>query len=236
MTKPANNTTPAKGKPAAAKKDAAANPATKTPEQIAADAAAIAKAKADQKAKDDAAKAEAKAKKEAEAAAKKAEKEAAAAAKKAEKEAAAAAKAAELEAGKAAREEALAKIKEAEQAVEAAQDTLDQAKADLKALRQAARVPGAVGEGSTAILRAKAATYVHDKEHKTAAGNASVHCNDPVAQKLLGKTLDECYTIAAEVCAPDMDEAALRAKYGHLNVGMQRMNLGNKMRGVLNAK
>jgi len=83
-------------------------------------------------------------------------------------------------------------------------------------------------------LRQYAPGYVHDSEHKTAAGNPSVHCGDEVAKKLLGKSLDECYKIAAKVV--EESEADLRKKYGHLNLGMQRMNLGNKMRGVINAK
>jgi len=114
--------------------------------------------------------------------------------------------------------------------------TLTEAKAKLADARKAARLPGLGNGASTGALRQRAPTYVKDSEHKTAAGNASVHCNDETAQKLLGKTLDECYAIAAEVCAPDVTEDDLRAKYGHLNLGMQRMNLGNKIRGVLNAK
>ncbi len=235
-TAPATTKEAPKGKPAAAKEA----PPAKTPEQLEADKAAIAKAKADQKAKDDAAKEAAKAEKEAAKAAAKAEKEA-------EKEAAAKAKADEKAAKEAeaakAREAAEAAVAEARKVVEEQQKIVDdltnqltEAKAKLADARKAARIPSDGNGASTDALRQRAGTYVKDSEHKTAAGNVSVHCNDETAQKLLGKSLDECYAIAAEVCAPDVTEADLRAKYGHLNLGMQRMNLGNKIRGVLNAK
>lgn len=85
-----------------------------------------------------------------------------------------------------------------------------------------------------AALKEYAPNYTKDSEHKTASGNVSVHCGDAVAKKFLGKTLDEIYPIVAK--AAEENEKDLRKKYAHLNVGMQRMNLGNKLRGVLNAK
>lgn len=111
-----------------------------------------------------------------------------------------------------------------------------------KAEKQAAKPPKEPkepkpeGRRSTDLLaeKAKSGAYQKDKEHKTAAGNPSIHCGDDVAKKLLGQSLDDCYAIAAKVC--EMAEKELRAKYAHLNVGMQRMNLGNKMRGILHAK
>jgi len=72
--------------------------------------------------------------------------------------------------------------------------------------------------------------YTKDKEHKTAGGNVSVHCGDAVAVKLRGKSIDEVFAIAAKVLGEP--EKELRAKYKHLNVGMQRMNLGNRMRAA----
>lgn len=80
------------------------------------------------------------------------------------------------------------------------------------------------------LVPANLEVYVKDTEHKTAGGNASIHCGDDVAKKLLGKDIDECYKIAAKTI--NEPEKALRAKYAHLNVGMQRMNLGNRMRGA----
>jgi outer membrane biosynthesis protein TonB len=66
---------------------------------------------------------------------------------------------------------------------------------------------------------------------KAPGGGTSYHNGDQVAERLAGKTLDEVYTLAAKTLKED--EKALRAKYKHLNVGMQRMALGNRMRTVL---
>lgn len=51
---------------------------------------------------------------------------------------------------------------------------------------------------------------------------------DELALALQGLTLDEVYAIAAPALGSSEEE--LRTKYGHLNPGMQRMNLGNRMR------
>lgn len=83
---------------------------------------------------------------------------------------------------------------------------------------------------STDALRLKAPEYVHDKEKRTAGGHVSVHNGDEIATKLLGKDLDQVYTMAARQLKED--EADLRKKYKHLNTGMQRMNLGNRMRAA----
>jgi colicin import membrane protein len=132
----------------------------------------------------------------------------------------------------------------------AAAEAKAKAKADAKAAKDAEKAKAAAakkaereakaaaraeeGAKTTDALKEAAKRFTKDKEHKTAGGNASVHCNDDVAIKLLGKTLDECYGIAAKIA--EMPEEDLRKKYAHLNLGMQRMNLGNKMRGVLHAK
>lgn len=83
---------------------------------------------------------------------------------------------------------------------------------------------------STDALRQKAPTYVHDKEKRTAGGHVSVHNGDEIAQKLIGKDLDQVYTMAARTLKED--EAELRKKYKHLNIGMARMCLGNRMRAA----
>lgn len=82
---------------------------------------------------------------------------------------------------------------------------------------------------------------IGDKEHKvdltryhtviSASGNSSLDNGDDVASTLRGKSLDEVYAIAAK--ATGMPQTQLRSNYGHLNPGMQRMNLGNKVRGAL---
>lgn len=87
---------------------------------------------------------------------------------------------------------------------------------------------------STDALRQAAAHYVHDKEHKTAGGHVSVNNGDKVANMLLGKSLEEVYKIASEHLGDTQKD--LKEKYGHLNVGMIRMNLGNRLRAVLMPK
>jgi hypothetical protein len=108
-------------------------------------------------------------------------------------------------------------------------------KAEKKAKSKKGKKPVAAGDlKGPAVLKKYAPGYVHDKDHKTASGNPSVHCGDDVAKKFLGKDLDAIYTMVAK--ATETPEADLRKKYKGLNLGMQRMNLGNRMRGVLNAK
>ena len=59
----------------------------------------------------------------------------------------------------------------------------------------------------------------------------SMDNNDPIAQALRAiDSLDEMYEYVAQQL--QMDEVELRQKYGHLNSGMQRMNLGNRLRAA----
>jgi hypothetical protein len=51
---------------------------------------------------------------------------------------------------------------------------------------------------------------------------------DQVAEALRGKDLEQAYKIAAKWLGAGVNE--LKSKYGHLNPGQQRMNLGNRMR------
>jgi hypothetical protein len=62
----------------------------------------------------------------------------------------------------------------------------------------------------------------------TANGRKSKCNGDSVAQLLMGKDLDEAYEIVSQ--HTDTPESELRAKYSHLNHGMQRMNIGNYLR------
>lgn len=68
----------------------------------------------------------------------------------------------------------------------------------------------------------------------TVHGNRTIDINDKVAQQLRGTDVKEMYQIAAKA----LGETArtLQKQYGHLNIGMQRMNLGNRMRKALRAK
>lgn len=69
--------------------------------------------------------------------------------------------------------------------------------------------------------------YVSDT--KTPTGRRTIDCADDVAAQLRGLPIDEVYEHAAE--ATGIDVALLKVTYGHLNVGMQRMSLGNRIRG-----
>lgn len=79
-----------------------------------------------------------------------------------------------------------------------------------------------------ALVRADSFT-THDVQ--TESGRKSTDCNDNLADKLRGMTLDAVYVYAAPIL--EMTVAELRNKYAHLNPGMQRMCLGNRMRGAL---
>jgi hypothetical protein len=67
---------------------------------------------------------------------------------------------------------------------------------------------------------------------RASSGALSHHNGDPVATAVEGATPEEVYSLAASVLEVDVSE--LEDKYKHLNIGMQRMNLGNRMRGVVN--
>lgn len=68
------------------------------------------------------------------------------------------------------------------------------------------------------------------KRVKSASGAASLICGDDVSKSLVGKDLDAVYSTASKVLRESV--VALRRQYKHLNVGMQRMNLGNRIRGA----
>ena len=74
--------------------------------------------------------------------------------------------------------------------------------------------------------------YISDT--KTPTGRRTIDCADDVAAKLRGLPIDEVYELAAQELG--MDVVVLKANYGHLNVGMQRMNLGNRIRGAAKAR
>jgi hypothetical protein len=59
----------------------------------------------------------------------------------------------------------------------------------------------------------------------------ALDCGDEVASKMRGMTLDQAYAFAAKTL--QTDEKTLRARYENLNLGMQRMNLGNLVRKAL---
>lgn len=66
-------------------------------------------------------------------------------------------------------------------------------------------------------------------ESRTATGGKSKHSGDAVASFLAGRSIDEVKQFAVELTG----EEGLKTKYDHLNVGQQRMNLGNRIRGFV---
>lgn len=69
------------------------------------------------------------------------------------------------------------------------------------------------------------------QKSKTAKGKPSLNNGDRVATALAGVDVGAVYTIAAKVL--DEDILSLTEKYGHLNSGMQRMALGNRIRAAV---
>lgn len=80
----------------------------------------------------------------------------------------------------------------------------------------------------------------------TQSGKTVIDINDHVAGILRGLHLDDAYDTVARYIRKINETAIdaksletldtvdkLQAKYGHLNPGMQRMNLGNKLRGAM---
>lgn len=114
-----------------------------------------------------------------------------------------------------------------------------------KAAKPAKKAKKADGDALTgpAVLKQYAPKYQKGGKTgdvKTAAGNLAIDCGDKLADRLRGKDLDEVYTMAVDVLNKALEEGekehtvkSLKAKYGSLNVGMQRMNLGNRMRAIL---
>ena len=80
-----------------------------------------------------------------------------------------------------------------------------------------------------------AVSVVVDREKyqacRTASGTKSLNNGDEVATVLAGLSIDAIHSIGTGCL--DVDTAE---KYGHLNVGMQRMNVGNRLRGWVNGK
>lgn len=81
--------------------------------------------------------------------------------------------------------------------------------------------------------------YVKHPKVKTPCGRISMDINDEAAEILRGEDIADCYFIVAKHMAAadgghaDTIELELLEKYKHLNVGMQRMNLGNRLRKAM---
>lgn len=86
------------------------------------------------------------------------------------------------------------------------------------------------GEKAVRTIGGKPVDISRYEKAKAPGGGTSYNNGDAVAERLAGKDLDAVYSIVAK--ALKVEEKELRAKYKNLNVGMQRMNLGNRLRKV----
>lgn len=66
---------------------------------------------------------------------------------------------------------------------------------------------------------------------KTVSGRRTVDINDNVAASMRGASIQEAYEIASKILNQPVPD--LLGEYKHLNLGMQRMNLGNRCRAAL---
>jgi hypothetical protein len=82
------------------------------------------------------------------------------------------------------------------------------------------------------LRRVRNSVYDPNNYTKTtsANGNTSLDCGDELAAKLRGASLDDVYKLAAKGLGVTVKE--LHTKYDHLNFGMQRMCLGNRLRSA----
>lgn len=78
----------------------------------------------------------------------------------------------------------------------------------------------------TVVDAERKATY---QKTRAASGAASLNNGDPTAEALAGVSLEDTYKIADKLLKEDF-----RQKYEHLNGGMQRMVVGNRIRAAVN--
>jgi len=85
-----------------------------------------------------------------------------------------------------------------------------------------------MSEESKVVIEVHRDKYVASR---TSAGKTSLNSGDAVALMLAGLSLSEVYSVAD--VALDIKAKELTAMYEHLNDGMQRMTLGNRIRGAV---
>ena len=71
------------------------------------------------------------------------------------------------------------------------------------------------------------------KRAKSASGAMSQHNGDIVASRIVGFSVEQVAGVLA-IMIPDTTVHGIMTKYAHLNVGQQRMAVGNRLRGALN--
>ena len=105
------------------------------------------------------------------------------------------------------------------------------AKAEKPAKKAKAAVEGVITSGQLTYDPNK---YVRHDEAKTPSGSKVRDIDDEVASALRDAgDLDKQFSIVAKTL--NVTAKSLKEQYAHLNPGMQRMTLGNKLRGALRA-
>lgn len=89
--------------------------------------------------------------------------------------------------------------------------------------------PEVAAENEKTVIRPDVSNY---QSARSASGSKSMHNGDAVACALVGATLAEVVKLGAEVL--ECTQKELTEKYAKLNIGQQRMNIGNRIRGVVN--
>lgn len=108
------------------------------------------------------------------------------------------------------------------------------ATAKRAAVKKAAKKKASASNGSSIRTVAGREYDVSNYEKvRNASGAQSLDCGDDTAQALRGKDLESVYAAVAKKLK--VPEKELRDKYKHLNPGMQRMSLGNRLRKVTKA-
>jgi len=92
---------------------------------------------------------------------------------------------------------------------------------DFSSSRKNGIIPADYLDGYQRVTIVRRGEKVHTIDNGDAVARALRNCQD----------LDEVYEYVADTTGRDEDD--LRTRYAHLNVGQQRMNLGNVLRGYL---
>lgn len=86
-------------------------------------------------------------------------------------------------------------------------------------------------EAATGEKRTICADREKYQKTRTATGKPSLNNGDQVASGLGGLTLEQTEKVAIKILGITQDD--IDTKYGHLNEGMQRMTLGNRLRAAV---
>lgn len=95
-----------------------------------------------------------------------------------------------------------------------------------EATKPAAEVPTDEATGKEPMVKINREGYTSST---SASGKKSLHNGDPVAVAFAGLDVPTLYGVVSKFMG--VDRAELEERYQHLNIGMQRMNLGNRARG-----